>query len=87
MFLTKIASAQQGSDSLVKTAVIPHQPVLSDISSKRALLSLSSSIPQDNYCRHLAFFCRQEAKLEKTIRLPLRVRMGSLEQCNKLEGK
>jgi hypothetical protein len=42
---------------------------------------------QDNYVKHLAFFCRQEWKLEKTLKVPFRFRLGSLEQCNRLEGK
>jgi len=33
------------------------------------------------------FFCREELKLEKSIKLPVRFRLGSLEQCNYYEGK
>lgn len=42
---------------------------------------------KDHYTKNLAFFCRQELKLEKAMGLPVRFRVGSLEQCNKLEGK
>ena len=44
-------------------------------------------IPADRVATHFGFFCRRELELEKTIRLPLRFRLGSLEYCNKLEGK
>ncbi|HVW60913.1 MAG TPA: hypothetical protein VHC48_12775 [Puia sp.] len=44
-------------------------------------------IPADGVATHFGFFCRRELELEKTIRLPLRFRLGSLEYCNRLEGK
>jgi len=32
-------------------------------------------------------FCREELKIEKTVKIPLRFRLGSLAQCNYYEGK
>jgi hypothetical protein len=33
------------------------------------------------------FFCRQELKFEKNIKIPFRFRLGSVQQCDRLEGK
>jgi hypothetical protein len=44
-------------------------------------------LPGDYYARHLSFFCRQELHLEKASRMAFRFRLGSLSQCNYLEGK
>ena len=45
------------------------------------------SIQKDFYVKNFGFFCRKELQLEKSVRFPVRLRLGSLEQCNTLEGK
>ncbi|WP_276479416.1 hypothetical protein [Paraflavitalea pollutisoli] len=49
--------------------------------------SSPSSITRDYYTKHFGFFCRQELQFEKASGLPLRFRMGSLQDCDYLEGK
>lgn len=39
------------------------------------------------YIKHVGFFCRKEWQIEKTISIPLRLRLGSLEYTNYLEQK
>jgi hypothetical protein len=62
-----------------------------------AFLSISNSdilnqhtgapLAADIYVRNFGFFCKKEMQFEKTLRVPLRFRLGSLEQCNVLEQK
>jgi len=41
----------------------------------------------DIYTRQFGFFCRKELQFEKSTRIPLRFRVGSLAYSNALEGK
>lgn len=46
-----------------------------------------SFLPADFYLTRLGFFCKQEIKFEKFTKVPFRFRLGSVEQCDMLEGK
>ncbi|MBN8836657.1 MAG: hypothetical protein J0I09_05335 [Sphingobacteriia bacterium] len=41
----------------------------------------------DYYTKHWGFMCKQELQIEKTTKIPLKIRLGSIDYCNKLEGK
>ena len=68
--------------------------------SKRLTVQINSSLflPQlfptaiqvitpNYYTDRLGYFCKQEIKFEKSTRLPLRFRLGSIADCDRLEGK
>jgi hypothetical protein len=46
-----------------------------------------SILPKNYATKDFGFFCRQELKLEKKTGIPLRLRLGSMEECNRIEGK
>lgn len=64
------------------TAIVPVKTNAD--SSRPAFFRL---LPEDYYSKNLSFFCRKELQIEKITKLPLRFRLGSLEQVNQLEGK
>jgi len=45
------------------------------------------TIAANYYSSQLGLMCKKELQLEKAIKLPLRIRLGSVEQVDKLEGK
>lgn len=44
-------------------------------------------LPADFYATQLGFFCKQEIKFDKLTKIPFRFRLGSVEECDRLEGK
>ena len=57
-----------------------------EVANKKLAITLSP-VNADYYTKHLGFFCKQEMKIEKAIKIPLRLRLGSLDYCNYLEQK
>ena len=51
------------------------------------LLSPLTVIPQNYYTQHFGIMCKKELAIEKATKIPFRFRLGSLQQCNYLEGK
>ena len=43
--------------------------------------------PADMYYLQSGFFCKREWELEKATHIPFRFRLGSLADCNAMEGK
>jgi hypothetical protein len=48
----------------------------------------SYRVLQPNYYSNtLGFFCKKEWQLEKATKIPFRLRLGSVDYCDNLEGK
>lgn len=63
---------------------IVSSPLLSFFNSP---LSVSEKQPYAYDAQHLAFFCRLEVRLEKATKIPVRFRIGDVQQVDYLEGK
>jgi hypothetical protein len=51
------------------------------------LQNVKRIVPADFYACNIGFFCKKELLIEKAIKIPLRFRLGSLQQCNYYEGR
>jgi len=60
---------------------------MSPRSAVTGLYNLKQIVPADFYTCNIGFFCKKELLIEKATKIPLRFRLGSLQQCNYYEGK
>ena len=84
-------------DFILKNSVKTSDPKIHFVSTTTSLAEpniqkldsrlTTNVVPQDFYTQNFGFFCKQELRVEKVTRLPLRFRIGSLQQCNYYEGK
>jgi len=67
----------------------PFQPVLPTINKVSAGISpVSYSLISPNYyAQNFGFFCKRELQLEKVTKIPFKFRLGSVQQCDWMEGK
>jgi len=65
-------------------------PIATTVSLKNTLPVLNIPIPflsANYYASQLSFFCKQEIKIEKSVKIPFKFRLGSVDECDRMEGK
>lgn len=93
IFVRGISTAQKTVTFSPLPGVFPYSAtsfVLQSFTSSKNLpviLKNRAVVSPDYYARQLGFFCRQEIKLDKVARFGFRFRLGSVAQCDMLEGK
>lgn len=74
-----------------KDPAIPFQKVNDkrpgQVAEKVSNHAVTLNVSNNFYTEQFGFFCKKELQLEKTIRMPVRFRLGSLEYCDYLENK
>jgi len=72
------------SSELAKTQSVRH---FATNTFPAAVLQYKPFLSPQFYSSQLGFFCKQEIKFDKITKIPFRFRLGSVDQCDKLEGK
>lgn len=50
-------------------------------------ISINTVVPARFYVENLGFFCKKEMKLETLTGIPFKFRLGSVQYCDRMEGK
>ncbi len=53
----------------------------------KPIISASPIISSNFYTQNFGFFCKKELQLEKITKIPFKFRLGSVQQCDWMEGK
>lgn len=72
---------------LKQVAVNPYQARITTYLFKKDTISARPFLSPQFYSAQLGFFCKQEIKFDKITKIPFRFRLGSVDQCDRLEGK
>lgn len=80
----KIANKRRDTtQTFVLHTHMPQTDNVAFLHSKRVLYPL----PDNFYTNHLSFFCKKELQIEKAIKFPVKMRLGSVTYTDRLEGK
>ena len=77
-----LAYAKKPVNKLFRLQATTQTAGITSISNKPQL-----SVSPGFYAANLGFFCKQEIKFEKATKIPFKFRLGSVQQCDWMEGK
>ncbi len=89
IFSVSFLCAQPKQDSIPSKPVHFFQPPVHYFFIQPTLQPVvqPGNLPGDFYAKQLPFFCEKELKIQKAVGFPIKFRIGSVEYCDKLEGK
>ncbi len=78
---------QKGALILLQVPVKPIPAMFLIIKNVEIPVNPQPFLSANYYSTQLGFFCKQEIKFEKIAKISFKFRMGSVEDCDRLEGK
>ncbi len=52
-----------------------------------SIQSIKTTVAPNFYASQLGFFCKQEIRFERATKIPFKFRLGTVQQCDWMEGK
>ncbi len=96
IFVGGCAFAQKTAHFKANWATLHILPPFQTLTYKISMVSNYNAFKVDNYKSIIAanyytsnfgFFCKKELQFEKATKIPFKFRLGSVQQCDWLEGK
>src|SRR6478752_2045297 len=85
LFCFVYVQAQNSIDSTRQKNIPP--PAISNIIYPLKKPAAVNQLPGNFYAKQLPFFCNKEIQVQKAVGILVKFRIGSVEYCDKLEGK
>ncbi len=86
IFVLPAAFCQKADSSrLLKISSTAFDPAALRIAA--ANNSFTQPVPANFYTSNFGFFCRKELQMEKSLKVPLKIRVGTVQQVDAYEGK